>query len=1035
MSRTRRSHRRLPIASVALAVGLLVVPATVRGAELALHQGTVLFSDLDGGPADEDGAPDGTLTVSSLVVDGSAKLLLDVPSAKVSVAGDVSLAGEGSILAPAPLPAQGPDLELRAGGTVRLVGTSSIRADGATAGGRLRLCSGADLEVKGDAVVSASSAALSGPGGSVHVEAAGQVRIAQPAGSIRASGADGGRVEVVSCGTDAGSPAHAAGASAIAVEGRIEASGASGSGGSVEIDARRGGVAFLPAVTTVDARGAAGGGSVTVTAATSVTPAAPPTAPAAVVTTRTPSDEPCDCPSAVALGLFIHAEVDRPTGLAGTTFRLTGEIFRSSSPVGDWTWTLSDGRTFDGRTITVQFAAPGLYSASVTTSNEEGFQASADTAVVVFDPNTQAPPELHLPDRIGDVDGDGAITLADAHRIAKQASRLEELPADARKTADVDLDGEVTDRDARLLGQAVAAGEPLPRSITPEHGAPGAKVNLISPELLDPEALIEVQVGASRWVQRPLRVARGYGTFSIPLDPTTAGSLDVEPGPVEIRIVKDGQVVETHTFQVEAPPPLPADPKAELERLLDNYVALFDKDKAAVADALDFVGASSDTRDVLLAAFDLAHEDLSAKAAGLRELLDRPGGDEIARLFFRFADANGYQDFRARLDAYLATPISQMGTSLAERAGTADTEAALAALCAVHKAAELIGTGGTLLNVGCDLLLASAVAAVFVPAVGEVVDAAALFTWATECGGVAATVELAKLVDEIIGDADAELRFDASPMAPQAGEAVTLEAKLDLVGLDEVCSGFVDVGVDKLTDLIAEKTVERLLRTHVVLKSVARFLELVSSATLDKLTKRLSKAVGHVIDLTGLGSAIEELASDACASFGLGVPLPLDIQPILSGPDPNVGALTFPGDGTAQYMCPTDPDQTADSVSFTVEKQLCEEEPDTESATVECQAKPVTITMGDNGNLNDDIFEVQIEGETVLTSSVPVRSISTTVELPLGDHTVEMIGRAAPDGIGTYFISFSGATVIGGDALSGTDLTPGTVKTFIIRVQ
>lgn len=1034
MSRTGQRIRRSPIASAALVIGLLLVPGAVRGAELALHRGTVLFSDLDGGPADENGTPDGTLTVGSLVVDGSARLLVDVPSAKLAVDGDVSLAGDGAILAPAPAPAQGPDLEIRAGGAVRLVGTSSIRADGATAGGNLRLCSGADLELDGDALLSASSAGLSGPGGSVHVEAAGQVRIAQPAGSIRASGADGGRVEVVSCAADLATPAHSIGASAIAVQGRIEASGATGAGGSVELDARQGGVAFLPAVTTVDARGAAGGGSVTVTAATSVSPAAPPTEPAAAVTTGTPSDEPCDCRNAVAPGLFIHAEVDRPTGLPGTTFRLSGEIFRSSSPVGDWTWTLSDGRTFDGRTITVQFAAPGLFSATVTTSNEEGFQASDETAVVVFDPNTQAPPELDLPDKIGDVDGDGAITLADAHRIAKQASRLEELPLDVRRTADVDLDGKVTDRDARLLGQAVAAGEPLPRSIAPEHGAPGTKVNLISPELLDPEALVEVQVGASRLVQRPLRVARGYGTFMIPLDPTTAGSLDVDPGPVEIRIVEDGQVVETHTFQVEAPPPLPADPKAELERFLDDYIALFDKDKVAVADALDFAGVSTGTRDVLLAAFDLAHEDLSAKVAHLRELLDQPGGDEIARFFFRFADANGFQDLRKRLDTFLATPISQMGTSLAERAGTADTEAALAALCAVHKAAELIGTGGTLLNVGCDLLLASAVAAVFVPAVGEVVDAAALFTWATECGGVAATVELAKLVDEIIGDADAELRFEASPTTPQAGEAVTLKAELELVGLDEICAGVVDVGAQKLTELIAEKTVERLLRTNVALKSVARFLELVSSATLKKLTDRLSKAVEHVIDLSGLGGAIEELASDTCAKFGLGLPLPLDVQPILSGPDPNVGMLSFPGDGTAQYMCPTDPNQTADSVSFTVEKELCEKQA-MESATVECQTRPVTITIGDNGNLNDDIFEVQIEGETVLTSSVPVRSISTTIDLPLGDHTVEMIGRAAPDGIGTYFISFSGATVIAGDTLSGIDLTPGTVKTFVIRVQ
>jgi PKD repeat protein len=979
--------------------GLLVGPVVVRGAELSLHQGTVLFSALDGGPADEDGAQDGTLTVSSLDVQGNAELIVDEPTAHLEVAGDVSLAGSGSIHASEPLAAQGPDLEIHAGGAVRLVGNSSIRADGAGSGGTLRLCAGGDLELKGSALVSASSADLSGPGGSVRIEAGGQVRIAQPAGSVRATGTDGGRVEVVSCADDLATPAADPGASAIAVQGRIEAAGTAGAGGSVEIDARQGGVAFLPAVTTVDARGTTGGGNVSVTAGTSVTPAPPPTEPAATVTTGSPSDDPCDCRSAFASGLFIHGAVDRPTGLAGTTFKLSGELIRSSSPVGDWSWTLSDGRTFDGRTISVQFGAPGLYSATVTASNEEGFDASSQIGIVVFDPSTQAPPELDLPAKMGDVDGDGAITLADAHRIAKQASGLETLSADARKAADVDLDGKVTARDARLLGQAVAAGEALPRSITPDHGAPGTRVNLISPELLDPEALIQVRVGASDYVQSPLRVARGYGTFMIPLDPTTAGSLDVTPGPVEIRIVKDGQVVETHTFQVEAPEPLPADPKAELGSLLNEYLSLIDRDKTAVANALDFAGVSSDTRNVLLAAFDLAHQDMAAKVAVLQGLLDQPGGDQLAKYFFRFADANGYKDYRAKKDA-----------------------------------AELIKTGGDLLSYGCDALLAAAAAALVFPGVGEVVDAGALFTWATECGSVAAAAEVAKLVSEIVADLDAKLRFKATPTAPQAGETVTLETDLEILGLDDICSGFADVGAHEVTQLIAKQAVARLFRTNVTLKAIADVLELISPETLDALTERLSAAAGDAITLTGLGHKISELASDWCDSLGLGIPLPIDIQPILSGPNPDVGTLTFPGGNMAQYMCSTDPNQSADSVSFTAEKEICDK-PDNETATVACESKPVTITEGDNGNLNDDIFEVQIAGETVLTSSVPVRAVSTTVELAPGDHTVQMIGRAAPDGVGTYYISFSGATVIGGDPLTGIDLTPGVVKTFYIRVQ
>jgi len=1037
MSRSCRSFRALGIVSAALVVGALALPGAALAAgatNLSLHQGATLFSALDGGPQDADGTSDGTLTVSSLTIAGNAELIVDVPAATVEADGDVSLAGNGSIHASDPAPAQGPTLEIHAGGAVRLVGTSSIRADGSGAGGQIRICSGADLVVDGNADVSASSTALSGPGGSIHLEAAGQVILAQPAGSVQATGADGGSVEIVSCATDRATPAHAVNASAIAIQGRVEASGTDGSGGSIDIEARQGGVAFLPAVTSVDARGTAGGGSVQITAATSVTPSTPPTAPAATVTTGTPSDVPCDCQGggAVIPGLFIHAAVDRPSGSTGTTFQLSGEVVRSESPVSGWTWTLSDGRTFDGRTVTVQFDEPGLYGAEVTASNEDGLQATSETGVVIFDPNTQAPAELGLPDKIGDVDGDGAITLADAHRVAKQASGLEPLPLDLRSTADVDLDGHVTARDARLLGQAVAAGEPLPRAISPEHGAPGARINLISPELLDPDALIQVEVGASHLVQTLVRAARGYATFMVPLDPTTAGSFAVNPGPVDVRILKDGQVVETHTFEVEAPPPLPADPKAELKGLLNDYTTLLERNQAAVANALDLVGVSSDTRQLLLAAFDLAHQDLSAKVDRLEAILDQPGGDELARFFFRFADANGYGDLRDRMDAFLAGPSGQALSSLAER--SVDPDAALAAICAVREASDLIDTGGKILSYTCDALLVVAIGAAVVPGAGEVVDAGLLLAWAAECGSVEATAELALLVNSLIGDLDAELDFEASPSAPQNGEVSILKSDLVLVGLDDVCALGANVGTDKLGELLAKKAVERLLRTKLALRSVAKLVKLLSDSLLETLTKRLESAVGSVVDATGLADALQDLASSACESFGVGAPVPIDIQPILSGPAPNVGTLSFPGDGTAEYHCPTDPNQSADSVSFTVEKELCDE-PVTKDATVECETRPVTITMGDNGNLNDDIFEVQIDGETVLTSSTPVRSISTTVELAPGDYTVNMIGRAAPDGVGTYYISFSGATVIAGDALSGYDLTPGTVKTYIIRVQ
>jgi len=117
----------------------------------------------------------------------------------------------------------------------------------------------------------------------------------------------------------------------------------------------------------------------------------------------------------------------------------------------------------------------------------------------------------------------------------------------------------------------------------------------------------------------------------------------------------------------------------------------------------------------------------------------------------------------------------------------------------------------------------------------------------------------------------------------------------------------------------------------------------------------------------------------------------------------------------------------------TATKSMCMG-PEEKSIQFSCSTANVTITMGDNGALNDDIFEVVIDGDTVLTSSTPVRSTSTTVQLPLGEKSIVMRGHAAPDGIGTYFIRFDGATVVSGQT-SGSDLVPGVSKTIVIDVH
>lgn len=64
---------------------------------------------------------------------------------------------------------------------------------------------------------------------------------------------------------------------------------------------------------------------------------------------------------------------------------------------------------------------------------------------------------------------------------------------------------------------------------------------------------------------------------------------------------------------------------------------------------------------------------------------------------------------------------------------------------------------------------------------------------------------------------------------------------------------------------------------------------------------------------------------------------------------------------------------------------------------------------------------------TTISQSVKVGPL--TVSLDDGEHSVQLTGIRADDGIATYYIEFSGDVVsVNGDELSGRDLCPNTQK-------
>jgi hypothetical protein len=97
----------------------------------------------------------------------------------------------------------------------------------------------------------------------------------------------------------------------------------------------------------------------------------------------------------------------------------------------------------------------------------------------------------------------------------------------------------------------------------------------------------------------------------------------------------------------------------------------------------------------------------------------------------------------------------------------------------------------------------------------------------------------------------------------------------------------------------------------------------------------------------------------------------------------------------------------------------------------------VLITFGDNGNFNDDVFKLLVNGKVIYDNNQPERKVGPlNISLEDGSHTVQLTGIRADDGIATYYIEFAGdVTSVTGDELTGRDLCPNTHKWYQITVE
>lgn len=735
---------------------------------------------------------------------------------------------------------------------------------------------------------------------------------------------------------------------------------------------------------------------------------------------------------------LIQIDSNLSSGNAGTNFVLSASLLNGGNidiEEVQLDWIASDGQSNQGSEVSFNFTEAGVYEITASyESNGETISESVTLLVYDIDGNI---PDLDLPELIGDANGDGEVNLADALLVKQVTNRLQaDLTGEERRNADIDFDGNITELDSKFIAEMHLKGTKLPSYIASDAVLPGAKVLIISPELLEVGMDYQVQVGDASLDVDLFTAIPGYGNFFVPFDYATPNTESVDGGVFPVTVLKNGVAVDEFSLTILPTEPLPDDPRVEIELFftqLEDIVAIHNQGLLEYAQT---AGLNDVEQQAILASSEQALEEILVSITELRSVLARPGSDALAELVLRGMRANGLSEFNEIYEA-LSNPTSASSLATFSRLSPDEVcDNLIPKLCFAQSAFKGIGLGLKVVSGACDVLLGLTAVAILFPGDGPLGDAVGLATWTLACGRLEASLKLVKVLTSLLGSIDIDLSLKTSTNTPSSGNPATITAAAQPLGLDDLCSIGAGKGAKALSKKLAERVVGEIIRDGATGKLLQGIFQAGGEKLLQKFFDAVQGRVGEILDSSGLDKALSELADYACTAIDSNTgALNLPANRVLKGPNPDFGSLSFNSDGTAEYSCP-DPSENVSTglITFTAEKKLCKTT-QIKTISLTCETKPVGITIGDNGSLNDDIFEVVINGSSVLTSSSPTRSISTTVQLPVGQTTVTMLGRAAPDGVGTYFIEFSGASVIGGSPTSGSDLIPGSSKTFTIDVQ
>jgi hypothetical protein len=729
-------------------------------------------------------------------------------------------------------------------------------------------------------------------------------------------------------------------------------------------------------------------------------------------------DNPEEIHDPVSSAVAFQIKVD--SGIVQTGERLSLSVVEGQGDgvtPSEYQWTFSDGQKLTGKSVSAAFSAAGTVKVKLEAFAANQSLGADEAQISVVEAGALAPAAFGLPQAPGDIDGNHALELEDALLAAQATGGLIAVDADILGNADMDLDGRVNAADVALMQKAVLRGEPLPRALFNDSGRPGAVVALVSPALMTTGKTVDVKVDG-RSAPQVLQAVRGYASFVVP-DGVTKGS-----SPASVELVIGGTVTDRFQLAILDPVAMPADAKADVQHFLTELDAALVAQQDALKSQISSLSLSDSDSMALLAAGDASLKEMRRSREQFTTLLEGSDGEAMAKRLQQGLYANGLADFR-----------NEGSKALALRAAAASSvpdpicDIVLPKLCALKSAVSKTGAASEILGGACSAV--SAVALVGAARLRQ----PKLLALIELCVNLSVPIEIAGAISDFVDPIEPGLRLTADKTTLGQNESAIVRSEITFTGVEQLCSAGVSAGGTAILDkTIGRIVVGRVIKHNAALNVLSQiFAKFGDKKYVDFLESYVQAGVSNTLSATQISGALSDFAGKLCPDIRLGAAQAV-AQNIIQQPAIDEGNLLFQADGTAKYYCAPAGPLFKSKIDLKGSKALCGGKVANAKISMTCATSPVTITMGDNGSALDDIYEVIVDGRTVLTSSGPIRSTSITLQLPRGRTTVTMRGLAAPDGIGTYFISFSGAAFVGGDPLSGSDLVPGTTKRFIIEI-